>query len=51
MSIRYRRAAQLAALTALAAILSYVEAMIPMSFPVAGMKCGLANVAGLFTWQ
>ena len=51
MNTRYRRAAQLAALTALAAILSYVEAMIPMPFPVAGMKCGLANVAVLFTWQ
>lgn len=49
MKDRTRRIAQLAALTALAAVLSYVEAMIPL--PVEGMKCGLANVAVLFAWQ
>lgn len=35
-------------LTALAAIFSYVEALIPFSFGVPGIKLGLANVAIVF---
>ena len=35
-------------LTALAAIFSYVEALIPFSFGVPGIKLGLANVVSVF---
>ncbi|MCF0121040.1 MAG: Gx transporter family protein [Oscillospiraceae bacterium] len=41
--------AQLALLTALALILSYIEALIPLPFGVPGIKLGLANIAVVFT--
>lgn len=34
--------------TALALVLSYVEALIPLSFSVPGVKLGLANIAVIF---
>lgn len=40
-------------LTALAFILSYVESILPLQFPVPGMKLGLANVVvvtALYCW-
>ena len=45
------KAAYVAILTALALILSYVEAMIPLNFGIPGIKLGLANLVvliGLF---
>lgn len=51
-----RKAAQMAArygmLVALAFVLSYVEAMVPLPIPIYGVKLGLANlvtVVGLYT--
>lgn len=40
--------ARLALLTALALVLSYVEALIPYSFAVPGIKLGLPNLAVMF---
>ena len=37
-----------AVLTALAAVFSYVEALIPFSFGIPGIKLGLANVVIVF---
>lgn len=42
-----KKTAQAAMLTALAMIFSYVEALIPISFGVPGVKLGLANLVAL----
>lgn len=51
-----KKLAVCALLTAFAMILSYVEAIIPIPFPVPGMKLGLANLAiiiviYLYSWK
>lgn len=45
--IRIRRISQVALLSALALVLSYLETMIPLPVAVPGIKLGLANVAVL----
>ncbi|MCR5526964.1 MAG: Gx transporter family protein [Lachnospiraceae bacterium] len=52
--LRTERIAVGAVFTALALILSYVESMIPVIFPVPGMKLGLTNlliVFALYYWD
>lgn len=44
---RIRGIAQVALLSALALVLSYLETMIPLPFAVPGIKLGLANIAAL----
>lgn len=46
--MKTKRTALCGLLTALAMILSYVEAMLPLSFTVPGVKMGLPNIAILF---
>lgn len=46
--MKTRKIALCGLLTALAMILSYVEAMLPLSFTVPGIKMGLPNIAILF---
>ena len=43
-ALRTKKLALSAILAALAMILSYVEAMVPMSVPIPGIKLGLANL-------
>lgn len=45
--VRIRRLSQVALLSALALVLSYLETMIPLPFAVPGIKLGLANIAVL----
>ncbi|MDO4854464.1 MAG: Gx transporter family protein [Coriobacteriia bacterium] len=45
--VRIRRLAQVALMSALALVLSYLETMIPLPFAVPGIKLGLANIAVL----
>ena len=46
--MKSRKLALYGLLTALAMILSYVEALIPFSFAVPGIKIGLANTVTVF---
>ena len=39
-----KRAAYLAALTALAVLIGYVESLIPLNFGIPGVKIGLCNI-------
>ena len=48
MTNRTKRLTTLAALTAAAMLLSFVESLIPPIIPVPGVKLGLSNVATLF---
>lgn len=47
-SLRVRRLAFLGVLTALALMLSYLEALLPLPLPLPGFKLGLCNVVVLF---
>ena len=46
--MKARKAALCGLLTALALVLSYLEALVPLSFTVPGVKLGLPNLAILF---
>ena len=43
-----KRLTNLALLTACALMLSYIESLIPLPFPIPGIKLGLANLASVF---
>lgn len=45
MTMSTKRYVQIAMLSAIALILSYIERMIPIPYPIPGLKLGLANVA------
>lgn len=50
MNKKTKRMAYISLLLAMAVLLHYIESLIPIPFPVPGVKLGFANIMGLITY-